>query len=55
MAKVLKLFAVLAAAAAFLAVGFEMGARSVKFSPASAVEFSGILVGNKADNSPRSM
>jgi hypothetical protein len=32
------------AAIFLLSIGFEMGARSVKFSPASEVEFSGALI-----------
>lgn len=36
---------------AFLAIGFEMGARTVKFSPADSVEFSGAVIGGKILNS----
>jgi len=45
----------LLAALLILALGFEAGARSVKFSPADSVEFSGIILGGKAAKSSWSM
>lgn len=50
-ARAMKGLAGLLAALLILAIGFEMGARSAKFSPASEVEFSGLLVNSPANKS----
>lgn len=55
MSKMMRSAAMALAALAFLMAGFEMGARSVKFSPASQVEMSGIIIGGPAVKSARSM
>jgi len=55
-AKSMKFGMAAALAALFLlAAGFEMGARSVKFSPASQVEMSGAIIGGPAAKSSWSM
>lgn len=45
--RALKMLALAFAAFAFLAAGFELGARSVKPSLANSIELSGIILGSK--------